>query len=99
MYESSKIKDREGRKGFQNAFKMGAKLDAKTHQRSMQNQVARNIRKIMKSRVFRCVKPCKNTIRSSKNEVWQGECAGLENHQTNIKNNVKIRPKISGKSM
>ena len=76
-----------------------AEIYAKTHQKSMQKQVANNIRKIMKIMFFRCVKPCQNIVLSSNNEVWQGACAGLENHQKTKKQNVKIHPKFDEKSM
>ena len=77
-------------KGYQN----GANIDANTCRESMQKQVADNMRKIMKNNVFRCVKPCKNTVLSSKNEVWQGKYAGLENHKKTSKMTSKYVPKL-----
>ena len=43
---------------------------------------------------FRCVKPCQNTILSSKNKVSQGQCAGLENHQKTSKMTSKYVPNL-----
>ena len=41
---------------------------------------------------FRCVKPCQNTVLSSKNKVSQGQCVGLENHQKTLKMTPKSIP-------
>ena len=41
-----------------------------------------------------CVKPCKSFILLSKNGVWQGECAGPENHEKTIKITSKSGSKL-----
>ena len=81
-------------KGSQN----GGEINAKTHQKSMQKLVAKEMRKIVKKQVFPM---CKNRFligRYSKFEVLQGECANLKIHQKTIKNEVKIHPKIYEKT-
>ena len=81
-------------KGCQN----GAKIYAKPHQKSMQKQVAHNMRKIMKSRVFpMCKTVYKHRTVVKKRGLARSVC-GAGKSPTNIENDVKIRPKINVKS-
>ena len=82
-------------KGCQNE----ANIDAKTHQKSMQKQVAKNIWKTMKNRVFPMCKtmPKHGTV-VKKRGLTRSVC-GAGKSQKNIENDVKIRPKIDGKSI
>jgi hypothetical protein len=82
-------------RGYQN----GAEIDARTHPKSMQKLVPKNIRNISKIYVFRCVKPCKFIVRVIVFEGFARWVHERKIHQKYIKNETTIPPKINEKSM
>ena len=82
-------------KGCQN----GAKIDAKTHQKSMQKQVARNMRKILKNHVFPLCKTMQKHRTVVKKQGFARSVCGAGKSSKNFKNDVTIHPNFDEKSM
>ena len=82
-------------KGCQN----GTKIDAQTHHKSVQKQVAESMRKLMKNSVYPMCKTMQKHCTVVKKRGLARWVCGAGKSSKHIENYVKIRPKFDGKSM
>ncbi len=77
----------------------GGKIDAKTYTKSMQKQVARNMRKIMKTQSFPLCKTMPKHRTVVKKQGFARSVCGAGKSSKNVKNDAKIHPNFDDKSM
>ena len=77
----------------------GAKIDARTHQKSMPKLVAQKIMKIIICHVFLNGKIIETPCKNNGFEGLAGCVREQKRYQQNIKNDINIHPQINDKSM